>query len=158
MRGPIMRITHGMKISLSLVVAAVGLSTAAAAAVPLAIVTSPTIVAPFGSTIYLDGSMSYSLDGNQLNFFWDLNNSTNAVDVLPANFFTQISALDYHTANLTVTNSVTGEYSTASVLITLSAPSASAVPEPSTWAMMLMGFAGIGFAMRRRRVAVPQIA
>ena len=26
-----------------------------------------------------------------------------------------------------------------------------AVPEPATWAMMLMGFAGIGFAMRRRR-------
>ena len=29
-----------------------------------------------------------------------------------------------------------------------------AVPEPGTWAMMLMGFAGIGFAMRRRRTAV----
>ena len=26
-----------------------------------------------------------------------------------------------------------------------------AVPEPATWAMMLMGFAGIGFAMRRGR-------
>jgi hypothetical protein len=26
-----------------------------------------------------------------------------------------------------------------------------AVPEPATWAMMLMGFTGIGFAMRRRR-------
>ncbi len=26
-----------------------------------------------------------------------------------------------------------------------------AVPEPATWAMMLFGFAGIGFAMRRRR-------
>lgn len=34
-----------------------------------------------------------------------------------------------------------------------------AVPEPSTWAMMLMGFAGIGFAMRRRRSpALAQIA
>jgi hypothetical protein len=28
--------------------------------------------------------------------------------------------------------------------------SASAVPEPSTWAMMLLGFAGLGFAARRR--------
>jgi hypothetical protein len=27
-----------------------------------------------------------------------------------------------------------------------------AVPEPSTWAMMLVGFAGLGFAMRRRAV------
>jgi hypothetical protein len=26
-----------------------------------------------------------------------------------------------------------------------------AVPEPATWAMMLIGFAGVGFAMRRRR-------
>jgi hypothetical protein len=26
-----------------------------------------------------------------------------------------------------------------------------AVPEPATWAMMLLGFGGIGFAMRRRR-------
>jgi hypothetical protein len=33
------------------------------------------------------------------------------------------------------------------------------VPEPATWAMMLMGFAGIGAAMRRRRrVPLPQIA
>jgi hypothetical protein len=27
----------------------------------------------------------------------------------------------------------------------------SSVPEPATWAMMLLGFGGIGFAMRRRR-------
>lgn len=28
-----------------------------------------------------------------------------------------------------------------------------AVPEPTTWAMMLMGFAGVGYSMRRRRRA-----
>jgi hypothetical protein len=28
---------------------------------------------------------------------------------------------------------------------------AAAVPEPATWALMLVGFGGIGFAMRRRR-------
>lgn len=34
-----------------------------------------------------------------------------------------------------------------------------AVPEPATWAMMLVGFAGIGFAMRRRRTpALAQLA
>ena len=32
------------------------------------------------------------------------------------------------------------------------------VPEPSTWAMMLIGFAGMGLTMRRRRGAVSQIA
>jgi hypothetical protein len=34
-----------------------------------------------------------------------------------------------------------------------------AVPEPGTWAMMLVGFAGIGVAMRRRRrPALAQLA
>jgi hypothetical protein len=34
-----------------------------------------------------------------------------------------------------------------------------AVPEPATWALMLLGFAGIGFAMRRRRTpALAQLA
>jgi hypothetical protein len=34
-------------------------------------------------------------------------------------------------------------------------PITSAVPEPSTWAMLLIGFAGIGFAaIRRRRLAI----
>jgi hypothetical protein len=27
----------------------------------------------------------------------------------------------------------------------------SAVPEPSTWAMMILGFAGVGFLVYRRR-------
>lgn len=37
----------------------------------------------------------------------------------------------------------------------------SAVPEPSTWAMMLLGFGAVGFALRRRKrsgVALPQAA
>jgi hypothetical protein len=34
-----------------------------------------------------------------------------------------------------------------------------AVPEPATWGMMLLGFAGIGFVMRRqRRPALAQLA
>jgi hypothetical protein len=33
---------------------------------------------------------------------------------------------------------------------------APAVPEPSTWAMMILGFAGVGYmAYRRRRTAAP---
>ncbi len=37
-------------------------------------------------------------------------------------------------------------------------PTTGAVPEPSTWAMMLLGFGAIGFAMRHRRRALPQLA
>ncbi|HSR01070.1 MAG TPA: PEPxxWA-CTERM sorting domain-containing protein [Sphingomicrobium sp.] len=32
-----------------------------------------------------------------------------------------------------------------------------AVPEPSTWAMMLLGFGAVGFGMRRRKVAAPRV-
>lgn len=44
--------------------------------------------------------------------------------------------------------------------VLLDAISVAAVPEPATWAMMLLGFAGIGFAMRRRRShsELPQLA
>jgi PEP-CTERM motif len=33
-----------------------------------------------------------------------------------------------------------------------------AVPEPSTWAMMILGFAGLGFMACRRKIGAPQIA
>jgi hypothetical protein len=31
------------------------------------------------------------------------------------------------------------------------------VPEPGTWALMLLGFAGVGVAMRRSRKAKPAL-
>ena len=40
---------------------------------------------------------------------------------------------------------------TNSFFLATTASSAAAVPEPATWAMMLLGFGGIGFAMRRGR-------
>jgi hypothetical protein len=36
-------------------------------------------------------------------------------------------------------------------------PVATSVPEPSTWAMMLLGFAGLGFAAYRRSRAVAAV-
>jgi hypothetical protein len=39
-------------------------------------------------------------------------------------------------------------------LVSLAIPVNSGVPEPATWAMMLVGFGGIGMAMRRRRKGV----
>jgi hypothetical protein len=37
-------------------------------------------------------------------------------------------------------------------------PAVGAVPEPSTWAMMILGFAGLGFVAHRRRNAVQRFA
>lgn len=46
----------------------------------------------------------------------------------------------------------------AGSLIGLSIAPAAAVPEPGTWAMMLLGFGAIGAAMRRRRSAGTKLA
>jgi len=52
-------------------------------------------------------------------------------------------------------------FGTASVIYSLDGPIAASVPEPATWVMMLIGFAGIGFAAKRsrhRNAATPTIA
>lgn len=36
-------------------------------------------------------------------------------------------------------------------------PAVAAVPEPSTWMMMMLGFAGVGFSMRRKKQSVSRI-
>jgi len=43
------------------------------------------------------------------------------------------------------------EVLTSPVTLTASVPVASSTPEPATWAMMLVGFGGLGVAMRSRR-------
>ena len=49
-------------------------------------------------------------------------------------------------------NATTGTLSTASAITRFTTSSqVAAVPEPSTWAMMLIGFGGIGVSLRRRR-------
>jgi hypothetical protein len=35
--------------------------------------------------------------------------------------------------------------------LSVTGPTVGAVPEPSTWAMMILGFAGIGFMVYRRK-------
>ena len=49
---------------------------------------------------------------------------------------------------------ITGDNSSTGSLGGTVTINAAAVPEPGTWAMMLMGFGAAGFAMRRRRAPV----
>ena len=52
---------------------------------------------------------------------------------------------------------VTLNFGSAST-VTLFQTGGTAVPEPGTWAMMLLGFGAAGYAMRRRRKFLPQLA
>ena len=45
----------------------------------------------------------------------------------------------------------TGTLSTAGAITSFRTETVAAVPEPSTWAMMILGFAGVGFMAYRRR-------
>jgi len=79
-------------------------------------------------------------------------NSYGIGNVSTANGFT----LYYSVAN----NSGTFSSTTDGVTRVQNLPAAlpAAVPEPATWAMMLLGFGGIGFAMRKQRKPIRQIA
>jgi hypothetical protein len=125
--------------------------------VPIVVITQPFISTTAASAITLDGTHSFSPNANALKYFWDINNSSNALDVLPANFFTQVNQVDFYTANLTVTDAVTGEFSVASARIELIGPSAGAVPEPATWALMLVGFGITSASIRYRGRSVKAV-
>ncbi len=59
------------------------------------------------------------------------------------------------------TGAATGGTSNISLVTTIlasPAPVAAAVPEPSSWAMMIGGFGTVGFAMRRRRKVAMRVA
>lgn len=59
---------------------------------------------------------------------------------------------DTYTYSFNYSNNITGFGATPSEIVV----TATSVPEASTWAMLLLGFAGLGFAgYRARRVAVP---
>lgn len=58
------------------------------------------------------------------------------------------------TNNLSITGTSGGN---ASYSGTLSFSNVAAVPEPGTWALMLVGFGAVGFSMRRRRSATAHL-
>lgn len=55
-------------------------------------------------------------------------------------------------------NATTGTLSTAGAITQFTTSQVAAVPEPGTWAMMLMGFGAAGFALRRKAKAPAVLA
>jgi PEP-CTERM motif len=55
------------------------------------------------------------------------------------------------------TTSQFGGWQTASDFLPEAEIFAAAVPEPSTWAMMILGFAGVGFVAYRRKQNGPAL-
>lgn len=100
------------------------------------------LASPFGANnIYYLTGPSF-VDGSGLGF--QTAAGTNV------NLFFQSSASSYR---INTTNPFTSSFVSAT-----SAGVVAAVPEPATWAMMLVGFGAIGFAMRRRRSAALRLA
>ena len=103
-----------------------------------------------GGTNYLSGSFSDALfgTGNQLSV--NVSNPPDALtftsDIIAVNDLGAPSGLGFTFTNVTPSAGITGG-SVASFTASFTGnASASAVPETSTWAMLALGFAGLGYA------------
>jgi hypothetical protein len=102
-------------------------------------ITAP-VLASYGN--YFTTGPSF-LDGSGVKFYTEGSNGQNRVD-----FFNQSSNGMYRVNTFSPGSS---EFVTASSFAVVAA-----VPEPSTWAMMILGFVGLGFmAFRRKQRAAP---
>ena len=103
------------------------------------------------------GYVNFRVDGDIVYFTLSYGNSNTGT--YRANFSTDI--LGASPADFKVSYSVKGGSSfftskSSSVVATSTAivtDTAGAVPEPATWAMMMLGFGSMGYAMRRRKSA-----
>ncbi len=105
----------------------------------------------------ITGTGIISLQGN----FTATNANMNGFFPTPVNVsnaaFNNFSGLAVQSAtfNQTTTNQTTTGYNVQARGGTITSLSASnvtaAVPEPATWAMMMLGFGGVGYALRRRK-------
>ena len=119
--------------------------------------TALSLTVPGGSTTFntSNSALQFAL-GPTLVLGGNVNGVDNILTGANDDFFVNFDAtLNSQSATLSyyVANTQTVPFTT--VTITRGSPTAP-VPEPATWAMMLVGFAGIGIALRRRsRSLVP---
>ena len=101
---------------------------------------------PGAGTVYsalVGGSVTNSTTGGVL---FDFNNTPQTINYTGGSFTLAINDVSVNSSEVPTNTAITGTIRTA-------------VPEPATWALMLLGFGGIGLAMqRRRRPALAQIA
>jgi hypothetical protein len=95
-----------------------------------------------GSDGVSTSSASRSTDGDAISFFFDGDLSGTAHS---ANLQLLTNASSFTDPHATLVNAAGADFSVAVLT-----PSGPPVPEPSTWAMMLLGFAGLGYAGYRR--------
>ena len=131
-----------------------------------------TLDASSGNNAFLiSGSATSTNPGASFSYWWDLNgdglfgtggstaatgdaSAQSASFLVPQDYFTNVTAGTAYNLQLQVSDGFQFAWSGTTALATSAAP----VPEPATWAMMLLGFGGIGFAVRRRNSAKLQLA
>ena len=81
-----------------------------------------------------------------------LGNFTQSI-TLAANAPYTLDTLNFTTTggNLTFSDMSGGNNNIGNILDNVTLSTVAAIPEPATWAMMLLGFAGLGFAFRQSR-------
>jgi hypothetical protein len=90
-----------------------------------------TIQSTGGTQIFTAAGLGFPVTNGDQSFSQYVQFSATAGDFITSASFTNVPSTDaFETANYSIT---------------------SGVPEPATWAMMLMGFGAVGFAMRRRK-------
>ncbi len=102
---------------------------------------------------------SYTITNDSL-FGFDFNGMIRVTNGLrdPFNMGLQLNCYDNtscdfsHTASVTLTLPSDVTFTSDSGVFLTARSTSGGVPEPATWAIMLVGFAGVGSALRRRRV------
>jgi hypothetical protein len=113
-----------------------------------------------GNVVQTSGSFgnstSVGLLINNANVFTALNISGNATSLTWEQFSWNFIATTTSTSITFLNQDPSNDYVAALDNVVVS--QISAVPEPSTWAMMILGFAGVGFAAYRRRSQTAALA
>jgi hypothetical protein len=106
----------------------------------------------FGSTVGVFGTTPYSVLDFRV-FFGIVPDTSVPTSLNLANFAAAEISWDTYDASKNWTSQVEHCCSTRDVTAAITA----AVPEPSTWVMMILGFAGVGFVAYRRRKQSPAL-